>query len=193
MHLKKKSVTVTKVLVIVIINNMLWGLKMDLKIKKMEKEHWNRVAQIYYQGIITNKATFQNTVPSYDEWNHGHIDVCRLVAILNDKVVGWSALSKVSSRCVYAGVAEVSIYVDEKYRGKGIGNKLLGELVKLSEKNGFWTLQSGIIEENFNSINLHKKCGFRILGIREKVAKMSNGIWHDVILMERRSNLIGID
>lgn len=164
---------------------------MDLKIRKMEKEHWNSVAKIYYQGIMTNKATFENNVPSYNEWDNAHIDVCRLVAIFDDKVVGWAALSKVSNRCVYLGVAEVSIYIDEEYKGKGIGNKLLNELVKLSEKNQFWTLQSGIIEENFESINLHKKCGFRVLGTREKVAKMSNGIWHDVVLMERRSNLIG--
>jgi phosphinothricin acetyltransferase len=107
--------------------------------------------------------------------------------------LGWGALSPTSSRCVYAGVAEVSIYIGDQYRGKGIGKTLLTELVRLSEENGFWTLQSGIIKENSASIELHKKCGFRELGIREKVGKMGNGIWHDVVLVERRSKVVGID
>jgi len=102
-------------------------------------------------------------------------------------------LSPTSSRAVYAGVAEVSIYIGEKYKGQGIGKVLLTNLISASEENGFWTLQSGIIRENVASIALHKKCGFREIGIREKIAKTNEGIWHDVVLMERRSKVVGID
>ena len=108
-------------------------------------------------------------------------------------MLGWAALSMTSSRCVYAGVAEVSIYIGEKYKGKGIGTALLNKLIELSEENGFWTLQSGIISKNTRSIELHKKCGFRKIGIREKVAKMNNKEWMDVTFMERRSTIVGID
>lgn len=166
---------------------------MNCTIEKMEKEHWESVAKIYKEGILTNKATFQNAVPSWTEWDNSHLKEDRLVAIFNNEILGWAALTKVSNRCVYSGVAEVSIYISEKYRGQGIGEKLLNQLIIESEKLGFWTLQSGIIEENVASINLHKKCGFRILATREKVAKMSNGIWHNVVLMERRSTTVGLE
>lgn len=166
---------------------------MDYKIEKMNQEDWEKVSKIYLEGINTGKATFQTEVPTWESWNSSHISSCRLVARLGDKVLGWGALSPTSSRCVYAGVAEVSVYIGEEYRGKGVGAAILNNLVKLSEENGFWTLQSGIIEENLASIELHKKCGFRQIGVRKKLGKMSNGVWHDVILMERRSNIVGID
>lgn len=166
---------------------------MDYKIEKMNQEDWEKVSKIYLEGINTGKATFQTEVPTWESWNSSHISSCRLVARLGDKVLGWGALSPTSSRCVYAGVAEVSVYIGEEYRGKGVGTAILNNLVKLSEENGFWTLQSGIIEENSASIELHKKCGFREIGVRKKLGKMSNGVWHDVILMERRSNIVGID
>ncbi len=164
---------------------------MDYIIQEMTKADWQGVVKVYSEGINTGKATFQTELPNLDQWDHGHIKTCRLVARLGKKVLGWCALSPTSSRCVYAGVGEVSIYIGEEYRGKGIGKELLTNLVKLSEENGFWTLQSGIIKENVGSIALHKSCGFREIGIREKISKMSNGEWHDVILMERRSKSIG--
>lgn len=131
-------------------------------------------------------------MPQWENWDNNHIKACRLAAHSGNKVLGWGALSKVSGRCVYAGVAEVSIYIGEEYRGQGIGTAILTRLVKLSEENGFWTLQSGIIRENTSSISLHKSCGFREIGVREKVGKMSSGLWHDVVLMERRSKIVGI-
>lgn len=166
---------------------------MDYKIEEMNQEDWGNVSKIYLEGINTGKATFQTEVPTWESWNSSHISSCRLVARLGDKILGWGSLSPTSSRCVYAGVAEVSVYIGEEYRGKGVGTAILNNLVKLSEENGFWTLQSGIIEENSASIELHKKCGFREIGVRKKLGKMSNGVWHDVILMERRSNIVGID
>ena len=166
---------------------------MNYKIDEMTKSDWEQVSQIYLEGINTGKATFQSEVPTWENWNNGHVSSCRLVVRSGNNVLGWGALSPTSSRCVYAGVAEVSIYIGEKYRGQGLGKVLLEHLIKLSEENGFWTLQSGIIRENTSSIVLHEKCGFRELGIREKVAKMNNGKWHDVVLMERRSKLVGID
>ncbi|OPJ63971.1 GNAT family N-acetyltransferase [Clostridium oryzae] len=166
---------------------------MDYKIEKMLVRDWEQVARIYLEGISTGKATFQTDVPSWEVWNNSHIKSCRLVARLNDNILGWVALSPTSSRCVYAGAAEVSIYIETGYRGKGVGIALLTEVIRASEQEGFWTLQSGIIKENTASIALHKKCGFRELGIREKIAKMPTGKWHDVILMERRSKVVGID
>lgn len=166
---------------------------MDYKIDEMRQADWEQVADIYLKGIKTGKATFQTEVPTWEDWNNGHIKTCRLVARSGETILGWGALSPTSSRCVYAGVAEVSIYIGDHYRGKGIGKALLTELVRLSEENGFWTLQSGIIKENSTSIELHKKCGFRELGIREKVGKMGNGVWHDVVLVERRSKVVGIE
>ncbi|QXE19047.1 GNAT family N-acetyltransferase [Clostridium sp. 001] len=166
---------------------------MDYKIEEMKKEDWEEVSKIYLEGINTKKATFQTEVPTWQNWDNSHLKSCRLVARLGNTVLGWAALSPTSSRCVYAGVAEVSIYIGEEYRGKGIGTSLLDNLVKLSEKNGFWTLQSGIIKENSPSIALHEKCGFREVGVRKKLGKMCNKKWYDVVLMERRSDTVGID
>lgn len=163
---------------------------MEYMIKTMQQADWEQVKNIYLEGIRTGIATFQTECPDWDDWNQNHIDSCRLVARSGSTVLGWAALSPTSSRKCYAGVAEVSIYVSEKYKGKGVGTALLQDIVKLSEEKGFWTLQSAIIRENAASIALHKKCGFRELGIREKVAKMENGKWHDVVLMERRSKII---
>lgn len=166
---------------------------MEYKIEEMKLSDWGQICNIYLQGIITGKATFQTEVPDWEDWDNGHINSCRLVARSEDVVLGWAALSPTSSRSCYAGTAEVSIYIDEKYKGQGIGTALLQRLIKKSEENGFWTLQSGIIRENTVSIATHKNCGFREIGIREKVAKMKSGIWHDVVLMERRSKIVGID
>lgn len=164
---------------------------MDFTIDEMKESDWAQVSAIYLAGIQTEIATFQSEAPAWEDWNKSHSKLCRLVARSDDKILGWIALSPVSSRCVYAGVAEVSIYIDENSRGQKVGTALLTELVKRSEQNGFWTLQSGIIKENAASIQLHKNCGFRVLGVRERLGKMSNGKWHDVVLMERRSKIVG--
>lgn len=165
---------------------------MEYEIEEMKPSDWEQVKRIYLEGIKTGIATFQSEAPTQENWNKGHINSCRLVVRLENDILGWIALSPTSSRSCYAGVVEVSIYVGEKYKGQGIGTALLQNLIKISDENGFWTLQSGIIRENTASIAIHKKCGFRQIGIRERVAKMSNEIWHDVVLMERRSSIVGI-
>ena len=165
----------------------------NYNIEEMKESDLEEVLKIYLEGINTGIATFQTSIPTFKDWNNGHIKSCRLVAKSNEKTLGFAVLSSTSSRCVYSGVAEVSIYIGENYRGLGIGKALLTDLIKLSEENDIWTLQSGIIIENVSSIELHKKCGFREIGIREKVAKMDNGVWHDTVLVERRSKLIGFN
>lgn len=166
---------------------------MDFNIRKMQEEDWNSVAAIYMQGIKTKKATFQTEPPEYSDWDKSHLQLGRLVAVNNQNcIVGWVALSPTSSRCVYRGVAEVSIYVSENYRKNNVGYELLQRLIAETEKENIWTLQSGIFAKNEGSIALHKKCGFRIVGIREKIGCDGDGIWHDTVLMERRSTVVGI-
>ena len=163
-----------------------------MEIRPITKDNFSEVVEIYKQGLATNIATFQNDLPQWEDWNKGHLDFCRISIYENNKMLGWTALTPVSSRCVYAGVAEVSVYIAQKERGKGIGKILLNELIKQSEANGIWMLQSGIFSENQSSIKLHEKCGFRMVGYREKIGK-KNGIWKDNVLMEYRSKNIGID
>lgn len=153
--------------------------------------NYTDVARIYIEGIATGHATFQTEAYSWEDWDKSHLQHSRIVAIENNAVAGWAALSPVSSRCVYAGVAEVGIYIGRDYRGRGIGDLLLKELIKSSEANGIWTLQSGIFPENTASLVLHEKNGFRILGRREKIGKMNNK-WRDTVLLERRSNIVGV-
>jgi L-amino acid N-acyltransferase YncA len=170
---------------------------MEYKIEAMKPEDWEQVKAIYEEGIATENATFEPVVPDWEKWDSSHVAEPRLVVKVEARVAAWAALSRVSARKVYAGIAEVSIYVGEKFRGRGIGDALLAALVNASEKAGFWTLQGGIFPENTVSIELHKKHGFRVLGIREKVGKMAfgrlQGKWRDVALMERRSKVAGID
>ena len=158
----------------------------------MQPVDWPAVSRIYAEGIHTGFATFEKEIPSYDKWDKAHLKECRLVAWQDTEVVGWASLSPVSSRCVYGGVAEVSVYVSKEHRGKGVGRQLLLSLIDASEKAGFWTLQSGIFPENRASIQLHETCGFRLLGKRERVGKL-DGIWKDNVLFERRSKTVGID
>jgi phosphinothricin acetyltransferase len=165
------------------------GSNMELRIREMKDTDWEAIGSIYREGIETNIATFQREVPTFEEWDRSHIKACRMVAEENGQVVGWVALSAVSSRCVYSGVAEVSIYIKAECRGRGIGVKLLQYVIEASEKEGFWTLQSGIIESNKASIALHKKAGFRMIGYRERIAKDHHGEWQNTVLMERRSPL----
>jgi L-amino acid N-acyltransferase YncA len=163
-----------------------------VKINPMLPQHWEAVKSIYEQGIATGHATFQTEAPTWAEWNTAHTQTCRLIAIMETNIVGWAALTPVSSRCVYAGVAEVSVYVATEARGKNIGNLLLQNLITESEKNNIWTLQSGIFPENKSSIALHQKNGFRIIGYREKIGKMGN-TWRDNLILERRSSVVGVN
>jgi phosphinothricin acetyltransferase len=154
-------------------------------------EHWVAVKTIYEQGIATGHATFQTGAPEWEEWDGAHLKHSRLVAVLDDQVAGWAALTPVSGRCVYAGVAEVSVYIAPAHRGKKIGETILKALVDSSEQHNIWTLQAGIFPENPASLKIHEKCGFRLLGTREKIGQ-HNGIWRDTVLLERRSKKIGI-
>ena len=156
-------------------------------IRDMAKEDWESVSRIYQDGMDTNIATFQATSPTWEEFDTAHTHNCRYVILHERAVIGWVALTPVSKRPVYAGVAEVSIYIDDAYKGKGIGHTLLTYLVEHSEKEGYWTLQSGIFCENLVSVKLHEKCGFRLVGRRERIGKDQFGVWHDLFLMERRS------
>jgi L-amino acid N-acyltransferase YncA len=160
-------------------------------IRKMAEQDWPAIRSIYEEGMATGNATFETEPPSAEDWDAGHLKECRLVAADAQRVVGWAALSQVSSRCVYAGVAEVSVYISARERGHGIGRRLLQDLVSESEHNGIWTLQAGIFPENGPSIALHQKCGFGMIGRREKLGQMK-GRWRDVLLLERRSSVIGI-
>ena len=162
-----------------------------IEIKPLEPLHWNEVRRIYEEGLHTGNATFQTSAPEWDEWDKTHLQTGRLIAIENEKIIGWAALTPVSGRCVYGGVAEISVYVSENARGKGVGKELLKSLIENSEANGFWTLQAGIFPENVASIKIHEATGFRIIGRREKIGKM-NGHWRDTILLERRSQTVGI-
>lgn len=168
-------------------------MKVDYAIDIMRDDDWQQVRAIYLEGIATGHATFETDAPAWEGWNALHLRECRLVARRNDgRVVGWAALSPVSDRCVYAGVAEVSVYVGEEGRGQGTGRALLEALVEASEKCGIWTLQAGVFPENTASTRLHLKCGFREVGRRERLGKM-NGGWRDVMLLERRSTTVGVD
>ena len=163
----------------------------SLKIILLEEFHWPRVSEIYQRGIETGLATFETKVPDWKTWNASHLKCCRFVALMDKEVAGWLALSGISDRFCYGGVAEVSIYVDPTHEGIGIGSALLKEVIHESEKHGIWTLQAGIFSENVISIKLHEKQGFRVVGVREKLGKLGN-TWKDVVLMERRSKRMGI-
>ena len=162
-----------------------------MEIFALTMEHWPDVKRIYEEGIATGNATFQTSAPEWEEWNNAHLITCRWVATENNEVLGWAALTPVSGRCVYAGVAEVSVYVAAAARGKGVGKQLLQALINESEQHNLWTLQAGIFPENAASIKIHEACGFRIIGTREKIGKM-NGGWRDTVLLERRSHIIGV-
>ena len=147
--------------------------------------------RIYEEGIASGNATFQVKAPAWEQWDNAHVSNVRLVAVEYEKIIGWSAVSLVSSRPVYSGVGEVSVYVDPIAQGRGVGKFLLKELIQHSEQNGFWTLQAGIFPENIASLKIHQNLGFIILGTREKIGKMGN-TWRNTILLERRSTIIGI-
>jgi phosphinothricin acetyltransferase len=156
----------------------------------MRPSDWKAVRRIYLEGIATRQATFEEKAPSWREWNESHRRKPRLVAAANGRVVAWAAVSPVSGRSVYAGVAEVSVYVAAGTRGHGIGRTLLFELVRAAEEAGIWTLQAGIFPENVASLAIHRRCGFRRVGRRERIGKQG-AVWRDVVLLERRSRSIG--
>lgn len=168
-----------------------WQETVEIRIRPMEADDWEWVRLIYLEGISTGEATFETTSPSWAMWDSSHLRFARLVAISasNSRVKGWAALSPISGRSVYAGVAEVSVYVAGDSRGKGIGRALLEQLIGESEQSGIWTLQASVFPENSASIALHQCCGFREVGIRERIGCL-NGVWRDTLLLERRSKLL---
>jgi L-amino acid N-acyltransferase YncA len=158
----------------------------DLRVRAMTPDDWPRVRAIYEAGIATGNATFETEPPAWEAWDSGHLAAPRLVASRGDDVIGWAALSPVSDRCVYQGVAEVSVYVDPAVARRGVGKAVLTALVVQSEAAGIWTLQTGIFPENTASLALHQGCGFRVVGRREKIGQMGDR-WRDVVFLERRS------
>ena len=167
-------------------------MQMEITIHPMATADWTAVSQIYAEGIATGNATFETAVPTWEAWDKSHMATCRFVAksAENGEVVGWAALTPVSSRCVYAGVAEVSVYVAPAAWGQGIGKRLLQTLLNSSEAEGIWTLQAGIFPENEASVKLHERLGFRVVGRREKLGQQY-GRWRDVLFLERRSQTVG--
>jgi L-amino acid N-acyltransferase YncA len=176
-----------------------------LRIEPLRPADWPAVAAIYAQGIATGDATFETIVPSWEHWDSSHLPEHRLVACTDPaqpatrqpgpthaagEVVAWAALAPVSDRCAYAGVAENSIYVAERARGLGVGRRLLTQLVERAERAGIWTVQTGIFPENTASLALHQRCGFRVLGVRERIGQLQ-GRWRDVVTLERRSAIAG--
>ncbi|NVM04842.1 MAG: N-acetyltransferase family protein [Candidatus Helarchaeota archaeon] len=164
---------------------------MDIKIQKMEDGDWASVISIFNEGIETGYSTLITECPSWEEWDRRYLKNCRFVVKSNNQIIGWAALTPFSSIPAYSGVAEVSIYLTSSARSKGIGKSLLKTVIKESEKNGIWMLQAKIFSENIASISLHKACGFREVGIRERIGQLK-GKWRDIVLMERRSSTVGI-
>jgi phosphinothricin acetyltransferase len=158
----------------------------NYEIKPLRIKHQQEVLNIYKLGIETKNATFNTVVPTWEEWDKGHLQHSRLVVEIENNIAGWIALSPVSTRCNYSGVAEVSVYMHPDFNGLGLASKLMEAMIEQSENNGIWTLQSSVFPENEASIKLHEKFRFRKVGYREKISKM-DGIWRDTILLERRS------
>jgi phosphinothricin acetyltransferase len=165
---------------------------MDFVIDSMMTLDWEFVRAIYLEGIATGQATFETEAPDWERWDAGHLPLCRLVARNGDGVLGWAALSPVSRREVYAGVAEVSVYVAVSARGFGVGGPLMRALIEAAERHSVWTLQSSIFPENLASLALHLKHGFREVGRRERIAR-HHGVWRDTVVLERRSRVVGVN
>ena len=165
---------------------------MGLTIEPLTADDWPRVAEIYRSGMATGDSTFETEVPSWEEWDRDHVAEPRLVARRDGEVVAWAVLSRVSSRCVYEGVAEISLYVDAAARGAGVGGALLDAMLSASEEAGFWTLYAGVFPENAASLALFRRRGFRDYGVQERVGKMGDR-WRDVLQLERRSSRVGVD
>jgi L-amino acid N-acyltransferase YncA len=165
-----------------------------VRIQEMKAADWPAVKAIYEEGIATGLATFERVAPEWESWNHSHRPDCRLVARdANGAILGWAALGRYSARAVYSGVAELSIYVAAGQRGRGVGGYLLAALIAASEAVGVWTLQAGVMADNAASLALHERFGFRRVGVRERIGRDEKGQWRDVILLERRSEVVGLD
>jgi L-amino acid N-acyltransferase YncA len=164
---------------------------LSVTLRPLQPDDWPAVRSIYQEGIATGNATFEKDAPEWAEWDAKHMQAARLAAVAGGRVVGWAALSPVSDRCVYAGVAEVSVYVAAEARGRGVGAALLAALIRASEAAGIWTLQTRIFPENEASLALHRKNGFRMIGRLERLGKMGER-WRDVAFLERRSRTVGI-
>ena len=164
---------------------------MGPQLRQLQAEHGPQVLTIYGQGIASGNATFETEVPSWEQWDRTHLPDCRFVALYEQAVIGWAALSRVSRRAVYCGVAEVSVYVTPAAQGKGLGKELLRQLISCSEDAGIWTLQASLFPENVASLRLHQRCGFHIVGRREKIAQQ-RGLWRDTLILERRSQRVGL-
>lgn len=168
-----------------------------MKINLLTAAHWPQALAIYAEGIATGHATFATELPTWQAWDDSHLAAARLVTVADNSgpneanVLGWAALSPVSGRCVYAGVAEVSVYIAAAARGQGVGRALLTALIAAAETQGIWTLQAGIFPENTASLALHEKSGFRLVGRRERIGQL-HGRWRDTVLLERRSAVVGI-
>jgi phosphinothricin acetyltransferase len=160
-----------------------------LQVDVLTAGDWPAVSAIYAEGIATRNATFETTVPSWDEWACAHMGHHRLVGRVDHEVVGWAALSRVSTRQCYRGVVEDSVYVSRGHRGQGVGHALLSTLVAQAEAAGIWTIQTGVFPENLASLRLHVACGFRVVGVRERIGQL-DGAWRDVVFLERRSKEI---
>jgi L-amino acid N-acyltransferase YncA len=162
----------------------------DITIRAMQLEDWSAVCEIFEAGIATGHATFETSAPTWQRWDHTHLADHRIVATVAGEVAGWAALSPVSDRCVYGGVAENSIYIHPDRRGCGVGRILLHALITSSEDAGIWTVQTGVFPENTASLALHQRVGFRIVGTRHRIGQLK-GIWRDTVFLERRSGLVG--
>ncbi|HZU20701.1 MAG TPA: GNAT family N-acetyltransferase [Gaiellaceae bacterium] len=163
---------------------------MDVSVADLRAEHWPDVARIFGEGIATGNATLETEVPTWESWDAAHLAAHRFVALDGGAVVGWVAVSSVSARCVYGGVVENSVYVAEQARGRGVGRLLLERLIASTEAAGIWTIQNGIFPENVASVRLHERAGFEVVGRRKRLGKL-HGVWRDVLLLERRSDVVG--
>ncbi len=165
------------------------GTASSVAITDLRPEHWPEVARIYGEGIATGDATFESSIPEWEAWHASHLPEHRSIALIDGNVVGWVAVSGVSDRCVYGGVVENSVYVAASARGQGVGRRLLEELIASTEAAGIWTIQSGIFPENIASLRVHEAVGFDVVGRRKKLGKLA-GVWRDVLLVERRSDVV---
>jgi L-amino acid N-acyltransferase YncA len=158
-------------------------------IEALRPEHWPGAARVYGEGIATRNATFETAIPTWEAWDASHLADHRLVALRNGEVVGWAAVSPVSTRCCYGGVVENSVYVAEAARGQGVGRRLLDALIHSTEAAGIWTIEAGMFPENEASVRLHQAVGFETVGTHKRLAKL-DGVWRDVLLLERRSAVV---
>lgn len=166
---------------------------LEVVVRALIPDDWPAIREIYLEGIATAQATFETAAPSWENWDAGHLPFARLAAVSATKeLVGWAALSRVSARKAYEGVAEVSIYVKNEFKGLGVGRTLLNQLIQASEEHGIWTLQASVFPENHATLALHRSCGFLEVGRRAQIGKLGD-MWRDTLLLERRSSRVGTD